>query len=480
MTTFFELFAGAGGLSMGLERAGMRCVGHAEIADAPRAVLAHRWPEVPLFRDVMTLDGADLLAACGPIDLLTGGSPCQDLSVAGKRRGLVGARSSLFYQQMRLWDETGADLCLWENVDGARSSNGGQDFGFVLGAFVGAPVPVPSDGWRSAGVAAGPRGIAAWRVLDAQFFGVPQRRRRVFILGTRTGSLDPAEVLSLGESLRGDLAPRREAGEGTPARIGGGVAVPLLEIGKRTGVSTTDPRAGSGIGSDGDPMFTLQASAQHGVLAFDWQNSPSMGMECRRESSDSLRTSAVPAVLAFDALNSAASDTAHTLRSNMGQASGWGAVLTVTGEGVTHALTHEGVDASEDGTGRGTPAIVARCVTAGEGQRNDWETCTIIAQDAACPVADSLTVGANQTTGIRAGGEVVASLGIPRRLTPRECERLMGWEDDHTLVPYRGKPMSDAARYKMCGNGVASVVTHWIGLRIVDALAYRRGQELAA
>jgi DNA (cytosine-5)-methyltransferase 1 len=126
---FAELFAGAGGLSMGLERAGWVCAWHAEIADAPRAILAHRWPDVPLYGDVTTLDGKALTVTHGAIDLLTGGSPCQDLSVAGKRAGLGGNRSSFFFQQMRLWDESGADLCLWENVDGARSSNEGKDFG---------------------------------------------------------------------------------------------------------------------------------------------------------------------------------------------------------------------------------------------------------------------------------------------------------------------------------------------------------------
>ena len=101
---FVELFAGAGGLSLGLERAGLRCVAHAEIETHARAVLRRRWPDVPLFGDVTTLTGADL----PPCDLLSGGSPCQDLSVAGKRAGLVdGARSSLFFHQARLWTECG-------------------------------------------------------------------------------------------------------------------------------------------------------------------------------------------------------------------------------------------------------------------------------------------------------------------------------------------------------------------------------------
>lgn len=456
---FAELFAGAGGLSMGLERAGWSCVWHAEIADAPRAILAHRWPDVPLYGDVTTLNGNELAAKHGAIDLLTGGSPCQDLSVAGKRAGFgMGGvitdemrqneertRSSLFFEQMRLWDETGADLCLWENVDGARSSNDGKDFGEVLRAFVGAAVAVPSDGWRSAGVAAGPTGVAAWRVLDAQFFGVPQRRRRVFVLGTRTGRIDPAEVLSLAEGMCRDPSARGEAREDVAADARASVAIPILEVGKRTGVSTTDTRAGSGIGEDGDPMFTLQASAQHGVVA-------------------------------FDTMNQSVGTVAHTLRDPHGTfGDALPAVVCLTGT-VTHALTSEGADAGEDGTGRGTP-IVARMVAFGEYAEDDVAS-AIKARD--FKDATDLVVGtldAREHGGGFPGsdgamsGHVQAPTGIPRRLTPRECERLMSWPDDHTLVPdAKGKPLSDAARYKACGNGVASVHSHWIGWRLALAL----------
>jgi DNA (cytosine-5)-methyltransferase 1 len=440
---FAELFAGAGGLSMGLERAGWSCAWHAELAEHPRAVLSQRWPDVPLYGDVTTLDGRALIEAHGPIDLLTGGSPCQDLSIAGKRAGLSGGRSSLFFQQMRLWDETGADLCLWENVDGARSSNEGKDFGEVLRAFVGAAFPVPSDGWRSAGVVAGPAGVAAWRILDAQFFGVPQRRRRVFVLGTRTGRVDPAEVLSLAEGVRGDSPTRREAGQ----------------------VAPTLPASGAGTARTGN------SRTESGLVVFDWQNSPSQGMECRSESDDSLRTKSVPAVLAFNAKQDGgdADTVAPSLLAmphDESHPNGGGQLAVCLTGDVTHALTHEGHDASEDGTGRGTPVVVGTLST---------RTCRSIgAQDAA---GGHIVAGALMSfrRGVPSSDEcaqhhVVPSAGIPRRLTPRECERLMGWPDDHTLVSYRGKLMSDASRYKMCGNGVASPVTHWIGWRLALCL----------
>lgn len=251
--TFFECFAGVGGMSMGLETAGWRCVGHAEIELYPRQVLAARWPEVPLEGDVTQFSFALRAPNNDPplFDLLSGGSPCQDISVAGKRAGMVegsDTRSSLFFEQVRLWEESGAPNFLWENVPGAFSSNAGRDFAAVLSALVGAPVAVPHDGWRSAGVASGPRGVAAWRVLDAQFFGVPQRRRRVFVLGARAGGIDPAEVLSLGESVRGDFASGRAAGEGVAA----------------------DATAGARSGGGHDARRARGDGDDRGAIAFPW------------------------------------------------------------------------------------------------------------------------------------------------------------------------------------------------------------------
>lgn len=465
---FAELFAGAGGLTMGLERAGWESAWHAEIADAPRAILAHHWPTVPLLGDVTTLDGGALTALHGPITLLCGGSPCQDLSVAGKRAGLQGARSGLFYQQMRLWEETGADLCLWENVDGARSSNNGQDFGEVLRAFVGAALPVPSDGWRSAGVAAGPRGVAAWRVLDAQFFGVPQRRRRVFVLGTRTGSVDPAEILSLAESLRGDSEASGEAGERTAAGSREG-AERTRWVGVYQQDEFVDP---SGIvGSLAHASNTHSGNHQPKVFSFDWQkgndviNPRPSTMNVRTERTDSLRAQAVPAVLALDGEGNAMEDrfgclNAHHSPHNRG-------AICITGE-QTHALTHEGADASEDGTMGGAP-IIAPPIVPGDhaGSYNGMDAVPIAQAIMDAEVAATLNGAQRQ----QVDGAMTAQAGIPRRLMPVECEALMGWPRNHTLVPdAKGRLLSDAARYKACGNGVASPVAHWIGWRLREAL----------
>ncbi len=422
---YAELFAGAGGLSRGLDAAGMHPAWHAEIEPHARAVLRHQWPDVPLYGDVTTLDGRELVAAHGPIDVLSGGSPCQDLSVAGKRRGLAGARSSLFHEQARLWVETGATYLIWENVLGALSSNRGADFALVLSTLVGRAIPVPRDGWRRGGVAAGPDAVAAWRVLDLQHFGPPQRRTRVFVVAARAGGVDPAEVLALAEGVCGHPSPRDRAREETAAGAGGGaqgggVSIPLQEVGKRTGVSTTDIRAGIGIGSDGDPMFTLQATAQHGVLSVvGAQNSAAQGASVSDDITPTLDKSKVPGV------------------------------VCATGD-ITHALRAEGCDASEDGTGRGTP-IVVPTLTLGAHPAAPG----LNGQDAA-QFADAL---------LRAG------TGRPRRLTPRECERLMSWPDDWTAIGVdehgREYRLSDTARYRLCGNGVGSVCVEWFARRLV-------------
>ena len=217
--TYAELFAGAGGLSMGLEVAGFHCVAHAEIEPHARAVLRKHWPDCRLDGDVTQINGADYRG----ITLLSGGSPCQDLSVAGKRAGLVGSRSSLFHEQCRIWRESEAPYLLWENVYGAFSSNGGKDFATVLSTLVGATIAVPADGWSSGGVAAGCDAVAAWRVLDLQHFGPPQRRVRVFVLAARAGGVDPAEVLALSEGVCGHPSPRERSRQIAAGHAAGGV-----------------------------------------------------------------------------------------------------------------------------------------------------------------------------------------------------------------------------------------------------------------
>ena len=168
MSTFVSLFAGVGGFDLGLEQAGHTCVGQVEIDKYAQKVLKKHWPDVPLHNDVTTaIDWAKENDLIGRVDIVCGGFPCQDVSVAGKRAGIAGARSGLFWDAIQFAREVKAQTIILENVPGLLSSNQGRDFGIVLSAMADAGY-----------------GHIEWRVLDSQFFGVPQRRRRVFIVGS--------------------------------------------------------------------------------------------------------------------------------------------------------------------------------------------------------------------------------------------------------------------------------------------------------
>ena len=186
--TVGSLFTGIGGFDLGLERAGWRVVWQVENDKFRRKILKRHWPEVELRNDITTdTDGL------GRVDLICGGFPCQDLSVAGNRSGLDGERSGLWYEYIRVVSEIRPTWVFIENVPGLISSHEGKDFEIVV-----------------KGLAAVGYGVA-WRVLDSQYFGVAQRRRRVFIVG-RLGAPCPLEILFEPESCEGDSAPIKNAG----------------------------------------------------------------------------------------------------------------------------------------------------------------------------------------------------------------------------------------------------------------------------
>lgn len=216
---YLSLFSGMECATQAWRPLGWECVGVSEIDRNACIHLAHRLPHVPNLGSVVDIT-EKRIAALGPIDVVIGGSPCQDLSIAGKRQGLAGARSSLFHQQMRIFDAArhlcGARWLVWENVPGAFSSNAGRDFAVVVGTMAGLEVDVPEDGWGNEGVVLGPNGLVEWCELDAQWFDLAQRRERVFaVLDTGDWSRR-GPVLLERDSLRGDSAPRREAGKVAP------------------------------------------------------------------------------------------------------------------------------------------------------------------------------------------------------------------------------------------------------------------------
>lgn len=440
---YVELFAGAGGLSMGLEAAGMHPVAHAEIEPHARAVLRHHWPDTPLHGDVTQVDWTQY---AGQVDLVAGGSPCQDLSVAGKRAGLAGVRSGLFYELIRAWDKTGATYCLWENVDGARSSNNGEDFAAVLSAFVGATVAVPSDGWRSSGVAAGRTGVAAWRVLDLQHFGPPQRRRRIFVVAAQTGGADPAEILALSQGVCGHPSPREQSRQGTAQGAAGGAG----------GSIDWDNELNARVKAHGLLMARGKSSGDRNeVLAFHHTQTPITG-----DVSPSVgRTTNGMAVLALDGTD-------------------------IVGSLLARADSSPCVDRGQPAVLTFTPGFVAR----GEGPRPQQDLVQTLGantQGDQAPHIVFLASGQANAEVVRDGVPTLntiheqpivtgaASAGRPRRLTPLECERLMGWPDRHTAQGIRedgtAYALADTARYRLCGNGVGTPVAAWIGRQIMAA-----------
>jgi DNA (cytosine-5)-methyltransferase 1 len=198
MITGVSLFAGVGGFDLAMERNGVKVVASVEIDKKCNEVLAKHFPDAKQFDDVTTVKGSDLIGAgFNPSKgIIAGGFPCQDLSVAGKRAGLAGARSGLFWEAARIVDEAQSEYFILENVPGLLSSNKGADFGVVLGTM--------ADLGYSVG----------WRVLDAQYFGLSQRRKRVFIVGRRSfDSGSPAEILFKSEGLRRDPSQSKPQGQ---------------------------------------------------------------------------------------------------------------------------------------------------------------------------------------------------------------------------------------------------------------------------
>lgn len=457
---YLSLFSGMEAAHLAWAPLGWQCMGVAEIDPAACALLRHRLPNVPNLGSVTDVTD-EQIAAIGSIDVVIGGSPCQDLSVAGRRAGLAGSRSSLFHHQMRIFNAArhfcGARWLVWENVPGAFSSNKGRDFAVVVGAMAGSELPVPPNGWGSEGVALGDAGLVEWSVLDAQWFGVAQRRRRVFAVLDTGNWNDRPPVLLESDRMRGDSPPRRGAREGVASTLT------------------------AGAGSSSGPGLRAECDGGSGLITHP------VGYGGGRTSGE---------------VEVASCLTAKGMRIDF-------EVETFLVQPVAHTLCSTGFDAGEDGTGRGTPIIVADVSGtldanhSAKGQ-DSW-TGKLVAFDCKAAGDTGLSIGDvpgtlraahggghaavafahNQRDEVRemaVAGALAAEPGMKqttylqlglhvRRLTPCECERLQGAPDGWTLVPNtKGRAMADGPRYKMLGNSFAVPVLRWIGTRIDAAV----------
>lgn len=326
---YLDVCAGISASTVAWKPLGWEAAAYSEIEAAPRAVLAHHYPDTPLHGDFTTIQGDEY----GPIDLLVGGTPCQDFSEAGGRAGLDGDRGNLSLAFCDLADRSGARWLAWENVTGVLSNDGGRAFGAILGALV----------RRGFGV--------AYRVLDAQYFGLPQRRKRVIVVGYRGDWRPSAAVLFERAAMSGRLEPR-------------------------------------------------QAAGQSAALGFSDPATPGIAKPLGAHSS----------------------------------AKGRGTDLDNT--------TYIGVD---------------------------------LAQITSAANRTRLGVDLPLSTLAATSRMVVATERSVRYMTPIEHERVMGFPDNYTLVPYRKRLMAAGPRQHMLGNSMAPPKMRWIGERIaaVDALTER-------
>ena len=315
--TLGSLFDGSGGFPLGGILAGIEPRWSSEIEPFPVLVTHKRLPQVRHYGDVSALSGADL----EPVDIITFGSPCQDMSIAGRRAGLDGARSGLFHQAIRIIKEmrekTNGEkprfIC-WENVPGAFSSNNGEDFRAVLEAVIGVKeegvsVPAPADHrWPKADVYLGDGWSVAYRTLDAQYWGVAQRRARIYLVADFAGG-SAGEVLFKSEGVSGYTPQGFRTWEGAAggAEEGAGEAGGRPDAGSGERVLCVNPQGNSGVGITEDKSLALVAQ-DHGnhpavvqAAGFCTEHSAkarSIGYE--EEKSPTLRAGMVPAALSID------------------------------------------------------------------------------------------------------------------------------------------------------------------------------------
>ncbi|MFD1709731.1 DNA cytosine methyltransferase [Ottowia sp. GY511] len=441
---FISLCSGIEAASVAFGPLGWKAIAFSEIEGFPSAVLAHHYPTVRNYGDMSLLrDWPDELFA--DADAIVGGPPCQAFSCAGARRGLLDARGNLTLIYVELIDH--ADdirrkygkppiVALYENVPGIFSDRTNA-FGCLVGGLAGEDVPVvpPGKRWTDAGCVFGPERAVAWRLFDAQFFGLAQRRRRVFVVASARPGFDPAAVLFEWNGLRRDTAPSRETREVAPT-------IPARST------------AGGGLGTDFD--------CDGGVV----QVCPTLRAGGNRTGGDR------PPGTDVDTADSLIVQTAHTLRG-------------------------EGFDASEDGTGRGTPLVPVSPIPidmrqasrpANVSNPKPGDPCHPLAAGAHAPaiafdckasgqngfgvgdVASTMRAMGHAGSHQNGGGHQAVAQGMQvRRLTPEECEALQGFPRGYTAIPWRGKSADqcpDGPRYKALGNSWAVHCARWIGQRL--------------
>ncbi|WP_211474805.1 DNA cytosine methyltransferase [Collimonas humicola] len=552
--TYGSVCSGIEAATVAWEQLGWQATWFAEIEKFPSAVLAHHYPHVVNLGDMTKIEAMIRAGEIVAPDALVGGTPCQAYSVAGLRNGLNDARGQLTISYVNLADAIDTTrsfrgeqsaIIIWENVPGVLSDKTNA-FGCFLAGLAGEDCELqpPRDGkgrrksWPNAGCVYGPRRTIAWRIIDAQYTGVAQRRRRVFVVASARDDFDPTEVLFEFEGMRRDSPPSRESGQGIAGTIEAsagrsrGAGTPPGIIQPVVASSTRDVSRCLNAGGMGRQDFETETFLIQQIAGTLLSNGKAAGSATQQDAECGMLVPAYSAALpiAFSSKDNgrdACVDLSPTLRSGnhdkshanggqppaiafdcrqdpissdqvfgaLGGSSPQAQAVCVTGE-VTHTLKAEGFDASEDGTGRGQPIVAAFA----ENSRSEIRI----------EGGDGSRTGALSTGGGKPGqGMPMAMIGMAvRRLTPRECERLQGFPDDYTLIPtargssvkphemeewitylraeyphitrMEAKQMApDGPRYKALGNSMAVTCMLWIGRRIHNALNFAQKREIA-
>lgn len=465
---YVSIFSGVEAASLAWEPLGWEPVAFSEIEPFPCAVLAERWPDVPNLGDITKIDWKEEID--GAIDLVVGGSPCQSFSVAGKREGLKGA-SGLMFEYIRCVQELRPRWFLWENVPGALTSEDGGAFGQLLSEM-------DELGYS-----------LAWRVLDAQFFGVAQRRRRLFLVG-HLGAESPAEVLFESHCLSGNPQSSREKRKELASRAGRSAACAGFKY-------SAAPRANT-IGYAEEQANTLTAD-WHAPAVFPLPNMAlsQYGTEiagCLTARGDSSpcadRGQNIVCMTGTQAHCHISDEIAGCLTAHMGKDD----APVVVGGAISENAVNEAFGFAQNT--RNEVRIVGDGTLSGAlAARPGMKQTTFVCTGSAYPINEQIAtrdkkLGRGTGLGVGADGDpaftllanhphmVASEIGdkpagvnpmLVRRLTPLECERLQGFPDGHTLIAWKGKPADecpDGPRYKAIGNSMAVPVMRWIGKRI--------------
>jgi DNA (cytosine-5)-methyltransferase 1 len=431
-----------------------------EIEPFPCAVLKHHYPDVPNHGDMTLLPEKILSGQVEAPDLFCGGTPCQAFSVAGLRNSLDDARGNLSLtfvgianaiDHVRSIRGDAPAIVFWENVPGVLNTKDNA-FGCFLGALAGEsePITAPGERWSNAGCVFGPQRTVAWRVLDAQYFGVAQRRRRVFVVASARDDINPAEILFEFEGVRRDTPQSRKEGKNSAASTESGFDASGLQ--RTVGALCADTHPGAYSGQD---AYTGRLIPQ--IVG---------SIDCRIGAQRAQNAQAGHMLPVFYDMkqhhNPQPSDTVQLTTSNC---------ATVRGDTpLVQPIAFEPGKMKRLGYGDAEPGL-APTLRAEAGDNQLAVAQPMVLMDQGGSVINIQTDGTVGTLRRETHGHepaIVQAMAV-RRLTPIECERLQGFPDNYSNIPWRRKDESpDGPRYKALGNSWAVPVVAWIGKRIQE------------